>query len=64
VQTEALAMENVMLSAAPLVISVVKRLASEVVPIEPVERMVAAGKRSRHTAGCSKPSTLQVLFSL
>jgi len=40
-ETEALAMANEMLDSAPLVIGALKRLASEVLPIGPVERMVA-----------------------
>lgn len=40
-ETEALAMANELLDSAPLVIGALKRLASEVLPIGPVERMVA-----------------------
>jgi enoyl-CoA hydratase len=40
-ETEALAMANAMLDSAPLVIGALKRLAGEVLPIGPVERMVA-----------------------
>src|SRR6476646_2285701 len=39
-EAEALAMANEMLDSAPLVIGALKRLASEVMPIGPVERMV------------------------
>jgi enoyl-CoA hydratase len=39
-ETEALAMAETMLESAPLVIGALKRLASEVTPIGPVERMV------------------------
>ena len=40
-ETVALEMANEMLQSAPLVIGALKRLASEVLPIGPVERMVA-----------------------
>jgi enoyl-CoA hydratase len=40
-ETEALAMANEMLDSAPLVIGALKRLAAEVLPIGPVERMSA-----------------------
>jgi enoyl-CoA hydratase/carnithine racemase len=40
-ETEALAMANEMLESAPLVIGALKRLVSEVMPVGPVERMVA-----------------------
>lgn len=40
-ETEALAMADELLEAAPLVIGALKRLVSEVLPIGPVERMVA-----------------------
>jgi enoyl-CoA hydratase len=43
-ETEALAMANEMLDSAPLVIGALKRLASEVLPIGPVERMVAVSQ--------------------
>ena len=43
-ETEALEMANDMLSAAPLVIGALKRLTSEVMPIGPVERMVAVSQ--------------------
>ncbi|HEY2615955.1 MAG TPA: enoyl-CoA hydratase-related protein [Acetobacteraceae bacterium] len=43
-ETEALAMANEMLDAAPLVIGALKRLASEVLPVGPVERMVAVSQ--------------------
>jgi len=43
-ETEALAMANEMLDSAPLVIGALKRLASEVLPIGPVERMVAVSE--------------------
>ncbi|MEJ0016516.1 MAG: enoyl-CoA hydratase-related protein [Acetobacteraceae bacterium] len=39
-ETEALVMANEMLDSAPLVIGALKRLASEVLPVGPVERMV------------------------
>jgi enoyl-CoA hydratase len=40
-ETEALAMASEMLESAPLVIGALKRLVSEVLPVGPVERMVA-----------------------
>jgi enoyl-CoA hydratase/carnithine racemase len=40
-EAEALAMANELLESAPLVIGALKRLAAEVLPIGPVERMVA-----------------------
>jgi enoyl-CoA hydratase len=43
-ETAALAMANEMLDSAPLVIGALKRLASEVLPIGPVERMVAVSR--------------------
>jgi enoyl-CoA hydratase len=43
-EIEALAMANEMLDSAPLVIGALKRLASEVLPIGPVERMVAVSQ--------------------
>jgi enoyl-CoA hydratase/carnithine racemase len=43
-ETEALAMANAMLDSAPLVIGALKRLASEVMPLGPVERMVATSQ--------------------
>jgi enoyl-CoA hydratase len=43
-ETEALAMANEMLESAPLVIGALKRLASEVLSIGPVERMVAVSQ--------------------
>jgi enoyl-CoA hydratase len=43
-ETEALAMANEMLDLAPLVIGALKRPASEVLPIGPVERMVAVSQ--------------------
>ena len=43
-ETEALAMANEMLDSAPLVIGALKRLVSEVMPIGPVERMVAVSQ--------------------
>ncbi len=43
-EAEALAMANEMLESAPLVIGALKRLASEVTPIGPVERMVAVSQ--------------------
>ena len=43
-ETEAMAMANEMLDAAPLVIGALKRLAGEVLPIGPVERMVAVSR--------------------
>ncbi len=43
-EIEALAMANQMLDSAPLVIGALKRLAAEVLPIGPIERMVATGQ--------------------
>ena len=43
-ETVALEMANEMLDCAPLVIGTLKRLASEVMPIGPVERMVAVSQ--------------------
>jgi enoyl-CoA hydratase/carnithine racemase len=43
-ETEAMAMANEMLDSAPLVIGALKRLAGEVLPIGPVERMVAVSR--------------------
>jgi enoyl-CoA hydratase len=43
-EIEALAMANEMLDSAPLVIGALKRLAAEVLPIGPVERMVAVSQ--------------------
>jgi enoyl-CoA hydratase/carnithine racemase len=43
-ETEALSMANEMLDSAPLVIGALKRLVSEVMPIGPVERMVAVSQ--------------------
>ena len=43
-ETEALAMAEQMLDSAPLVIGTLKRLAAEVLPIGPVERMVAVSQ--------------------
>jgi enoyl-CoA hydratase len=43
-ETAALAMANEMLDSAPLVIGALKRLASEVLPIGPIERMVATSQ--------------------
>jgi enoyl-CoA hydratase len=43
-ETEALAMANELLDSAPLVIGALKRLAAEVLPIGPVERMVAVSQ--------------------
>jgi enoyl-CoA hydratase/carnithine racemase len=40
-ETEALAMAHELMDSAPLVIGALKRLASEVLPIGPVERMIA-----------------------
>jgi enoyl-CoA hydratase len=40
-EAEALAMANELLDSAPLVIGALKRLAAEVLPVGPVERMVA-----------------------
>ena len=37
-------MANEMLDSAPLVIGALKRLAAEVLPVGPVERMVAVGQ--------------------
>ena len=41
---EAMAMANEMLDSAPLVIGALKRLASEILPVGPVERMVAVSQ--------------------
>src|SRR5271166_6641978 len=43
-ETEAMAMANEMLESAPLVIGALKRLASEVLPIGPVEHMVTVSQ--------------------
>jgi enoyl-CoA hydratase len=43
-EAEALAMANEMLDSAPLVIGALKRLAAEVLPVGPVERMVAVSQ--------------------
>jgi enoyl-CoA hydratase len=43
-ESEALSMANEMLDSAPLVIGALKRLASEVTPTGPVERMVATSQ--------------------
>jgi enoyl-CoA hydratase len=43
-ETEALAMANEMLGSAPMVIGALKRLASEVLPVGPVEHMVATSQ--------------------
>ncbi|HXA23879.1 MAG TPA: enoyl-CoA hydratase/isomerase family protein [Acetobacteraceae bacterium] len=43
-ESEALAMANEMLDSAPLVIAALKRLASEVLPIGPVEHMVTVSQ--------------------
>ena len=43
-ETEALAMANELLDSAPLVIGALKRLAAEVLPVGPVERMVAVSQ--------------------
>ena len=43
-EIEALAMANELLDSAPLVIGALKRLASEVLPIGPVERMAAVSQ--------------------
>jgi enoyl-CoA hydratase len=43
-ETEALAMAQELLDSAPLVIGALKRLASELLPIGPVERMVAVSQ--------------------
>jgi enoyl-CoA hydratase len=43
-ETEALAMANELLESAPLVIGALKRLAAEVLPVGPVERMVAVSR--------------------
>jgi enoyl-CoA hydratase/carnithine racemase len=43
-ETEALAMAEQMLDSAPLVMGTLKRLAAEVLPIGPVERMVAVSQ--------------------
>jgi enoyl-CoA hydratase/carnithine racemase len=43
-EAEALAMANEMLDSAPLVIGALKRLASQVLPVGPVERMVGISR--------------------
>jgi len=43
-EAEALAMANELLDSAPLVIGALKRLAAEVLPVGPVERMVAVSQ--------------------
>lgn len=43
-ETEALAMAEQMLDSAPLVMGALKRLAAEVLPVGPVERMVAVSQ--------------------
>jgi enoyl-CoA hydratase len=43
-ETEALAMAEQMLDSAPLVMGTLKRLAAEVLPVGPVERMVAVSQ--------------------
>jgi enoyl-CoA hydratase len=43
-ETEAIMMANEMLDSAPLVIGALKRLASEILPVGPVERMVAVSQ--------------------
>jgi enoyl-CoA hydratase len=43
-EAEALAMAEQMLDSAPLVMGALKRLASQVLPVGPVERMVAVGQ--------------------
>lgn len=43
-ESEALAMANEMLDSAPLVIGALKRLAAEVLPVGPIERMVATSQ--------------------
>jgi enoyl-CoA hydratase len=43
-ETEAITMANEMLDSAPLVIGALKRLASEILPVGPVERMVAVSQ--------------------
>ena len=43
-ETEALAMADAMLDSAPLVIGALKRLAAEVLPVGPVERMAIVGQ--------------------
>ena len=43
-ETEALAMADALLDSAPLVIGALKRLAAEVLPVGPVERMALVGQ--------------------
>jgi enoyl-CoA hydratase/carnithine racemase len=43
-ETEALAMAAQLLDSAPLVISALKRLVNEVMPVGPIERMVAVSQ--------------------
>ena len=43
-ETEALAMAEQLLESAPLVISALKRLVNEVMPVGPIERMVAVSQ--------------------
>ena len=43
-ETEALAMADALLDSAPLVIGALKRLAAEVLPVGPVERMAIVGQ--------------------
>jgi len=43
-EAEAMTMANEMLDSAPLVIGALKRLASEILPVGPVERMVAVSQ--------------------
>jgi enoyl-CoA hydratase/carnithine racemase len=43
-ETEALAMARELLDSAPLVIGTLKRLVSEVLPVGPIERMVATSQ--------------------
>lgn len=47
-EAEALAMAEQMLDSAPLVIGTLKRLAAEVLPVGPVERMVAVSQTLGH----------------
>jgi enoyl-CoA hydratase/carnithine racemase len=47
-ESEALGMANELLESAPLVIGALKRLAAEVLPIGPVERMAAVGQTLGH----------------
>jgi enoyl-CoA hydratase/carnithine racemase len=47
-EAEAMAMAEEMLNSAPLVIGALKRLVSDIMPVGPVERMVAASRTLNH----------------